>query len=66
MDAQFSLPYAIACGMVKGHENIDDYTYESIRDPEVLALAKKVKWVLDPEIEKVYLLRSSISCSSHC
>ncbi len=54
VDAQFSLPYAIACGMVKGHENIDDYTYEAIRDPEVLALAKKVKWVLDPEIEKVY------------
>lgn len=45
VDAQFSLPYAIACGMVKGHENIDDYTYEAIRDPEVLALAKKVKWV---------------------
>lgn len=54
VDAQFSLPYAIACGMVKGHENIDDYTYEAIRDPEVLDLAKKVKWVLDPEIEKVY------------
>lgn len=54
VDAQFSLPYAIACGMVKGHENIDDYTYEAIRDPEVLALAKKVTWVLDPEIEKVY------------
>lgn len=54
VDAQFSLPYAIACGMVKGHENIDDYTNESIRDPEVLGLAKKVKWVLDPEIEKVY------------
>ncbi len=54
VDAQFSLPYAIACGMVKGHENIDDYTMEAIRDPEVLALAKKVKWVLDPEIEKVY------------
>ena len=54
VDAQFSLPYAIACGMVKGHENIDDYTNESIRDPEVLALAKKVSWVLDPEIEKVY------------
>lgn len=54
VDAQFSLPYAIACGLVKGHENIDDYTNESIRDPEVLSLAKKVSWVLDPEIEKVY------------
>lgn len=54
VDAQFSLPYAIACGLVKGHENIDDYTNESIRDSEVLELAKKVSWVMDPEIEKVY------------
>jgi len=54
VDAQFSLPYAIACGMVKGHETIADYTNETIRDPEVLALAKKVTWELDPEAEKVY------------
>jgi 2-methylcitrate dehydratase PrpD len=54
VDAQFSLPYAIAVGMVKGRETIQEYTNASIRDPEVLALAKKVKWVLDPEAEKVY------------
>jgi 2-methylcitrate dehydratase PrpD len=54
VDAQFSLPYAIACGMVKGRETIAEYTNETIRDPEVLALAKKVKWELDPEAEKVY------------
>ena len=54
VDAQFSLPFAIACGMVKGHETIADFTNETIRDPEVLALAKKVTWELDPEAEKVY------------
>jgi len=54
VDAQFSLPFAIACGMVKGHEDISDFTNETIRDPEVLSLAKKVKWELDPEAEKVY------------
>ncbi len=54
VDAQFSLPYAIAVGMVKGKETIDEYTNTSIRDPKVLELARKVKWVLDPEAEKVY------------
>lgn len=54
VDAQFSLPFAVACGMVKGHETIEDFTNETIRDPEVLALAKKVTWELDPEAEKVY------------
>ncbi len=54
VDAQFSLPYAIAVGMVKGRETIAEYTNESIRDPEVLALARKVKWELDPEAEAVY------------
>ncbi len=32
VDAQFSLPFAIACGMVKGHETIADFTNETIRD----------------------------------
>ena len=54
VDAQFSLPYAIAVGMVKGRETIAEYTNESIRDPEVLELARKVRWELDPEAEKVY------------
>jgi 2-methylcitrate dehydratase PrpD len=54
VDAQFSLPYAIAVGMVKGKETIAEYHGPAIRDPEVLALAKRVKWELDPEAEKVY------------
>ncbi|MDR1534224.1 MAG: MmgE/PrpD family protein [Planctomycetota bacterium] len=54
VDAQFSLPYAIAVGMVKGRETIAEYTGESIRDPKVLELARKVRWELDPEAEKVY------------
>lgn len=54
VDAQFSLPYAIACGMVKGRESIAEYTNETIRDPKVLELASRVRWELDPEAEKVY------------
>lgn len=54
VDAQFSLPYAIACGMIKGRETIEEFTDEAIRDPKVIALAKKVTWELDPEAEAVY------------
>lgn len=54
VDAQFSLPYVIACGLVKGKESINEFTDETICDPEVLKLARKVKWELDPEAESVY------------
>lgn len=54
VDAQFSLPYAIAVGICKGRETIAEYTEEAIKDPYVLDLASKVKWVLDPEAEAVY------------
>lgn len=54
VDAQFSLPYAIAVGICKGRESVTEYTEEAIKDSEVLELASKVKWELDPEAEAVY------------
>jgi 2-methylcitrate dehydratase PrpD len=54
VDAQFSLPYAVACGIVKGRESIFEFTDEAIKDPEVIKLASKVKWDLDPKAEEVY------------
>jgi 2-methylcitrate dehydratase PrpD len=40
-DAKFSLPYAVACMLVRGHVDVDDFTDEAIRDPKILALAAK-------------------------
>ena len=54
VDAQFSLPYAVAVGLVKGKETINEFTEEAIRDPKVLEVARKVTWELDPEAEAVY------------
>jgi 2-methylcitrate dehydratase PrpD len=54
VDAQFSLPYAIACGMVKGRESLFEFTEEAIKNEAVRALMQKVKYVLDPEAEAVY------------
>ena len=54
VDAQFSLPYAIAVAICKNRTGIQEFSAEALRDPDVLALAEKVTWELDPEAEKMY------------
>jgi 2-methylcitrate dehydratase PrpD len=43
-DAQFSLPYSVASILARGRLGLDDFTYEAIADPAVLAIAGKVKY----------------------
>jgi 2-methylcitrate dehydratase PrpD len=40
-DAKFSLPYAVACMLVRGRVDVDDFAEEAIRDPDVLRLAAR-------------------------
>ena len=47
-DAKFSLPYTVACMLVRGHVDLDDFTPEAIRDAAVLDLARRVECVPDP------------------
>jgi len=54
VDAQFSLPYAIAVAICKNRTGIQEFSVEALGDPEVLRLAEKVAWELDPEAEKMY------------
>ncbi len=54
VDAQFSLPWAIAVAICKNRTGIDEFRNEALKDPEVLALARKVTWELDPEAEAMY------------
>ncbi|MDP2603842.1 MAG: MmgE/PrpD family protein [Deltaproteobacteria bacterium] len=49
--AKFSLPYSIAVMLVHGRAGLDEFTEEAIRDPIVLALARKVRYALDPTID---------------
>jgi len=53
VDAQFSIPYATAVALIKGKVTLDDFTEKAIRDPGVIALAKKVCPRVDEEIEKM-------------
>ena len=46
--AKFSIPYAIAVGMLRGDAGLLDYEEGVVHDPAVRALAAKVRYVIDP------------------
>src|SRR6202030_4147251 len=47
--AKFATPYLLATGFVHGGVGLGAFTEAAIRDREVLALAAKVKFVIDPD-----------------
>jgi 2-methylcitrate dehydratase PrpD len=47
--AKFSQPYCIAVGFVLGHAGLDAFTEERVRHERLLALAAKVRYVIDPD-----------------
>jgi 2-methylcitrate dehydratase PrpD len=50
-DAKFSLPYAVASQLVRGHVAVDDFTAAAIHQPAVLALARRVVYHEDASNE---------------
>ena len=47
--AKFSIPYAIAVGMLRDDAGLVDYEEAVVSDPAVRALASKVHYTVDPE-----------------
>jgi 2-methylcitrate dehydratase PrpD len=47
--AKFAVPYLLATGFVHGGVGLGAFTEGAIRDPRVLALAARVKYVIDPQ-----------------
>jgi 2-methylcitrate dehydratase PrpD len=47
--AKFSIPYAIAVGMLRGDAGLGDYEESVVHDPDVRALAGKVRYIVDPD-----------------
>src|SRR5450631_3212517 len=47
--AKFSTPYCIAAGFVRGNVGLGDFTDAAVKDPAVLAVAAKVRYVIDPD-----------------
>ncbi|NWG03483.1 MAG: MmgE/PrpD family protein [Syntrophaceae bacterium] len=48
VDAQFSIPYNVAVGMIKGEVFLKDFDERYIRDPQVLELSRKIRVEIDP------------------
>jgi 2-methylcitrate dehydratase PrpD len=46
---KFSTPYCIAAGFVRRNVGLGDFTDAAVRDPAVLAVAAKVRYVIDPD-----------------
>jgi 2-methylcitrate dehydratase PrpD len=46
---KFSTPYCIAAGFVRHNVGLGDFTDAAVQDPAVLAVAAKVRYVVDPD-----------------
>ncbi len=46
--AKFATPFILATGFVRAGVGLDAFTEEAVRDKDVLALAAKVRYVIDP------------------
>jgi 2-methylcitrate dehydratase PrpD len=47
--AKFSIPYAIAVGLLRGDAGLGDYEEAVVHDPAVRQLASRVRYVIDPD-----------------
>ena len=54
VDAQFNVPYTIAAALSSGRVGLGDFTEAAIRDPDVLALCRRVTVVEDPTFTERY------------
>ena len=52
VQAQFSIPFAVACALIDGRVTLGHFTEAGIRRPDILAMAEKVECSIDPEIER--------------
>jgi len=53
VDAQFSIPWAVASAIVKGKVGIAEFTPQAIKDKTVLALSNKVTPKLDESLNRM-------------
>ncbi|HET8610705.1 MAG TPA: MmgE/PrpD family protein [Burkholderiales bacterium] len=46
--AKFSIPYAIASGILKDAAGLEEFDDEAVKRPELVRLARKVSYIVDP------------------
>jgi 2-methylcitrate dehydratase PrpD len=47
--AKFSMPFGMAVGFFDGDAGLAQFTDEKARDPRILALAQRIRYVIDPD-----------------
>jgi 2-methylcitrate dehydratase PrpD len=47
--AQFSIPYTVAASFARGRFSLAELSASSIADPEILALADRIEYAIDPD-----------------
>ena len=52
VQAQFSIPFTVACALIDGHVSLGHFSEEGLRRSDILELAAKVECSVDEEIEK--------------
>jgi 2-methylcitrate dehydratase len=52
--ADHSLPYCLAVGLLEGDLGPEQFKHDQWKDPKVLDLMSRIKVTMDPELEKVY------------
>jgi 2-methylcitrate dehydratase PrpD len=46
---KFSTPYCIAAGFVRGNVGLDAFTDQAVKEPQVVELASRVRYQIDPQ-----------------
>lgn len=54
LNAQMSLRFAVAAALFDGQVLPAQFTQAKLSDPAILALARGLEWVRDPELDKLY------------
>ena len=54
---QFDIPYTVAAALVYGDFTVEQMTAETLQDPRVSQLARKVSLVADPELSAMFPVR---------
>ncbi len=49
--AKFSMPFCMAVGFYEGDAGLSQFTDDKAKDPKLLALTKKISYVIDPDNE---------------
>jgi len=53
ISAQFSARFGLALNLIKGSNGYQDYNEKNIKDPQILDLVKKMKYIPDEKCEKL-------------